>query len=328
MRILFYDTKSYEKESFSKELKNYKDLKIRFIENDLDKWTVRFAKGYDAICVFVNTNVDKNIITELKKANIKLILLRSAGFNNVDIDECRKNGIIVMRVPSYSPEAIAEMAIGLAITVNRKIHKAYIKVRENNFSLVGLIGINFSGKTAGIIGTGRIGQAMARICYGFGMNVIAFDNHPRTELNFIKYVSLEELLKKSDLISLHCALTQETYHLINKETIAMMKDGVILVNTSRGGLIKTNDLINGIRKRKFLGVGLDVYEEEGTNVFKDREDEFLEHSTSARLLSFPNVIITSHQAFLTKEALEAISKTTLDNAKSFLENKIIESNLV
>ena len=254
----------------------------------------------------------------LHEAGVKLVLMRCAGFNNVDLEKAAEYGIKVMRVPGYSPEAVAEHAMALALGVNRRLHKAYVKVRENDFSLGGLMGFNFYQKTAGIVGTGKIGAAMARICRGFGMKVIAYDVYQNPDLaDFVEYVSLDELLGTSDLISLHCPLMDNTYHLINKETIAKMKDGVILVNTSRGGLVKTNDLIDGIRARKFAGVGLDVYEEETKNVFEDRSDEILEHSTTARLLSFPNVMITSHQGFFTEEALEAISKTTLDNAVAF-----------
>ena len=327
MKILFFGTKSYDLASFEKELKNYNDLSITFIESELDLNTVSLAHGFDAICVFVNTNVDKTLIEKLSETGVKLILLRCAGFNNVDLNEAKKHNITVMRVPSYSPEAVGEMAMALALAVNRKVHKAYIKVRENNFALTGLTGLNLYKKTAGIIGTGKIGLAMARICHGFGMKVIAYDKYP-ANVDFIEYVSLEELLKNSDLISLHCPLTKDTHHLINEKTISLMKDGVILVNTSRGGLIKTEDLIKGIRDKKFFGVGLDVYEEEGDYVFENMEDDILLHSVTARLLSFTNVIVTSHQGFLTHEALEAISITTLDNARSFKENNPIKENIV
>ena len=235
----------------------------------------------------------------------------------MDLKQAQKYGIKIFRVPGYSPEAVAEHAMALALAVNRRLHKAYVKVRENDFSLGGLLGFNFSQKTAGIVGTGKIGAAMAKICHGFGMRVFAYDVYHNPELDFAEYVSLDVLLQRSDLISLHCPLTDETYHLINRDTIQKMKDGVILVNTSRGGLVKTQDLIEGIRARKFFGVGLDVYEEETNNVFEDRSDEILEHSITARLLSFPNVMITSHQGFFTQEALAAISQTTLENALIF-----------
>lgn len=257
----------------------------------------------------------------LQKCGVKLILMRCAGFNNVDLDAAKENGITVMRVPGYSPEAVAEHAMALVLTADRHMHKAYIKCRENNFNLAGLMGVNLYGKTAGIVGTGKIGAAMARICKGFGMRVIGYDKFPNKALDFIEYVDFDQLLKESDLISLHCPLTEENYHLINKDTIAKMKDGVILVNTSRGALIKTEDLIQGIRDEKFFAVGLDVYEEETGTVYEDMSDRILEHSTMARLLSFPNVCVTSHQGFFTKEALEAISETTMDNALAFLEGR-------
>ena len=318
MKILYFDTKSYDKESFDKQAANYPGIEIEYLKTDLAPKTAPLAKGYDAVCAFVSSDVGTRTVEALHEAGVKLILMRCAGFNNVDLDKAKEYDIKVMRVPGYSPEAVAEHAMTLALAVNRRIHKAYVKVRENDFSLGGLMGFNFYQKTAGIVGTGKIGAAMARICRVFGMKVIAYDVYENPSLkDFVTYVTLDELLAQSDLISLHCPLMDSTYHLINKDTIAKMKDGVILVNTSRGGLVKTNDLIDGIRARKFFGVGLDVYEEETKNVFEDRSDEILEHSTTARLLSFPNVMITSHQGFFTQEALEAISKTTLDNAVAF-----------
>ena len=246
----------------------------------------------------------------------------------MDLKAAKEYGINVLRVPAYSPEAVAEHAVALALAVNRKIHKAYIKVRENNFSLVGLTGRNFYSKTAGIIGPGKIGTAAAKIFHGFGMNILAVDNNKNEELDFVTYTDMDTLLKESDLISLHCPLSNDTYHLINKNSIDKMKDGVILVNTSRGALINTNDLINGIRDRKFFGVGLDVYEEEDNNVFENREDDIMESSVTARLLSFPNVIVTSHQGFLTGEALSSIAITTLENSYQFSRGTIIEANAV
>ena len=317
MRILFYDTKSYDKESFENKRKEYPDIQIEYLKSELSPNTAKLAKGYDAICAFVSSDVGTQTIEVLHECGVKLILMRCAGFNNVDIEKAKACGVKVMRVPGYSPEAVAEHAMALALAANRRIHKAYVRVRENDFSLGGMLGFNFYEKTAGIVGTGKIGAAMARICHGFGMKVIAYDLYPNSSLDFVTYVSLDDLLAQSDLISLHCPLMDETYHLINKETIRKMKDGVILVNTSRGGLVKTEDLIEGIRARKFFAVGLDVYEEEKKNVFEDRSDEIMESSVTARLLSFPNVVITSHQGFFTQEALEAISETTLNNAVAF-----------
>lgn len=317
MRILFYDTKSYDKESFENKRKEYPDIQIEYLKSELSPNTAKLAKGYDAICAFVSSDVGTQTIEVLHECGVKLILMRCAGFNNVDIEKAKACGIKVLRVPGYSPEAVAEHAMALALAANRRIHKAYVRVRENDFSLGGMLGFNFYEKTAGIVGTGKIGAAMARICHGFGMKVIAYDMYQNPSLDFVTYVSMDELLAQSDLISLHCPLMDETYHLINKETINKMKDGVILVNTSRGGLVKTEDLIEGIRARKFFAVGLDVYEEEKKNVFEDRSDEIMESSVTARLLSFPNVVITSHQGFFTQEALEAISETTLNNAVTF-----------
>lgn len=317
MKILFYDTKKYDRDSFEKVATDFPETEIDYLEADLSVQTARLAKGYDAVCAFVSSDVSEKVLQILGQRGVKLVLMRCAGFNNVDLAAADANGITVLRVPGYSPEAVAEHAMALALAVNRHIHKGYIKVRENNFSLVGLTGVNFYGKTAGIVGTGKIGAAMCRICHGFGMKVIAYDIYQNPDLDFVEYVDFDTLLANSDLISLHCPLTEENYHLINQDTIRKMKDEVILVNTSRGALIKTDDLIAGIRSRKFFGVGLDVYEEETNNVFENREDDFLEHSTTARLLSFPNVIVTSHQGFLTEEALAAISRTTLQNAMDF-----------
>ena len=314
MRILFYDTKNYDKVSFEQQLSNFPGIKIEYVKGDLAPKSAVMANGYDAVCAFVSSDVGEETLKVLHENGVRLVLMRCAGFNNVDLDAAKRFGIKVFRVPGYSPEAVAEHAMLLALAANRHVHKSYVKVRENDFSLGGLMGINFYQKVAGIVGTGKIGAAMARICQGFGMKVLAYDVYKNPSLDFAEYVSLDELLAKSDLISLHCPLTEETYHLINRDTIQKMKDGVILVNTSRGGLVKTDHLIEGIRAHKFFAVGLDVYEEEVANVFEDRSDEILEHSTTARLLSFPNVIITSHQGFFTEEALSAISETTLANA--------------
>ena len=299
----------------------YPELEMEFWEAELNPKTAAYVKNSETVCAFVSSDVGRKTLSILQEQGVKLVLMRCAGFNNVDLDAATEYGIKVMRVPGYSPEAVAEHAMALAMAVNRRLHKAYIRVRENNFSLQGLTGINFYGKIAGIIGTGKIGAAMARICKGYGMKVIAYDMYQNPDLSFVEYVDLDDLLKTSDLISLHCPLMDSTYHMINQETIQKMKEGVILVNTSRGGLVKTDDLIAGIRERKFFGVGLDVYEEETTNVFENLEDEILMHSTTARLLSFPNVIVTSHQGFLTEEALRAISETTLDNAMAYLKGE-------
>lgn len=318
MKILFYDTKSYDKESFEAALSAFPGIEIEYTRSDLDPRTAALADSFDAVCAFVSSDVGAQALDILHSKGVKLLLMRCAGFNNVDLDTAKKYDIRVMRVPGYSPEAVAEHAMALALASNRRLHKAYNKVRENDFSLNGLMGFNFYQKTAGIIGTGKIGAAMCRICRGFGMKVIAYDVYENQSIrDFVEYVSLEKLLSDSDVISLHCPLMDSTYHMINIDTIRQMKDGVILVNTSRGALVKTEDLIEGIRMHKFAGIGLDVYEEETDNVFEDRSDEILKHSTTARLLSFPNVMITSHQGFFTREALQAIADTSLQNAMDF-----------
>lgn len=322
MKILFYDTKSYDRESFDAIVKDFPEISIEYTKSDLDPRTAALAEGFDAVCAFVSSDIGTQTMEILHDKKIRLLLMRCAGFNNVDLDTARKYGIRIMRVPGYSPEAVAEHAMALALASNRRLYKAYNKVRENDFSLSGLMGFNFYQKTAGIIGTGKIGAAMCRICHGFGMKVIAYDVYQNDSLkDFVEYVSLDQLLSDSDVISLHCPLMDSTYHLVNIDTIKKMKDGVILVNTSRGALVKTDDLIEGIRMHKFAGVGLDVYEEETNNVFEDRSDEILEHSTTARLLSFPNVMITSHQGFFTREALSAIASTTLQNAADYAAGK-------
>ncbi len=322
MKILFYDAKTYDEESFEAAKKDFKDISIDFIKPDLDPRTASLAKGYDAVCAFVSSDICADTLDVLHSKGVSLILLRCAGFNNVDLKKAKELGFGVLRVPGYSPEAVAEHAMALALACNRRLYKAYNKVRENDFSLSGLMGFNFHQKTAGIIGTGKIGAAMCRICKGFGMRVLAYDVYENPSLkDIVEYVSLDEVLANADLISLHCPLMDSTYHMVNIESIRKMKDGVILVNTSRGALVKTEDLIEGIRMHKFAGVGLDVYEEESKNVFEDRSEEILENSTTARLLSFPNVMITSHQGFFTKEALKNIADTTLQNATDFMAGK-------
>lgn len=328
MKILFYDAKKYDIASFNSELAGFEGIEIDYESADLTISTAALANGYDAVCAFVSSDISERVVEKLAKNKVKLLLMRCAGFNNIDLQAAKKYQLTILRVPGYSPEAVAEFAMSIAMAVNRRLHKSYIKVRENNFALTGLTGMNFYGKTAGIIGTGKIGAAMCRICRGFGMKVIAYDAYVNPTLDFVEYKSYEEVLAESDLISLHCPLTKDNYHMINKDTIAKMKDNVIFVNTSRGALVDTNDLIQGIRAKKFFGVALDVYEEEAEYVFEDRADDILESSIVARLLSFPNVIVTSHQGFLTEEALASISKTTLQNAIDFQNGTINENNRV
>lgn len=311
MKIAFYGTKPYDKIWFEPLAKEY-GFEIRFIELPCSEETVFLAKGYDAICIFVNDYVNAGMIEQLYELKVKAILLRSAGFNHVDV-KAAEDKLAILRVPSYSPEAVAEFAMALLLTVNRYTHKAYNRTRDFNMSLNGLMGKDLNQKVAGVIGTGKIGQAMIRIMNGFQMQVLAYDPYPVKGLD-AEYVSLEELMKRSDVISLHCPLTSATKYLINKETIALMKNGVYLINTSRGGLIDTEALIEGLLQKKFAGVGLDVYEEEEGIFYEDRSGEIIEDENLARLVTFPNVLITSHMGFFTTEAMQAIAIETMENA--------------
>ena len=322
MKIAFFGTKDYDKIWFGALTEDSGDgsygIDIHFIEANINEDTAVLAKNHDAVCGFVNSDFSRSVLTVLHELGVKLILLRCAGYNNVDLSAAKEFGMTVLRVPGYSPEAVAEHAMALALTTNRRIHRAYGKVRNNDFSLSGLLGRNFYNGVAGIVGTGKIGAAFANICRGFGMRVIAYDKYENPALkDFVTYVSLDEIWEKSDLISLHCPLFPETYHMINKESIAKMKDTVTLVNTSRGGLIDTEDLIDALRAKKFAAVGLDVYENEDDLVFEDYSSDIIANETVPRLLAFPNVMITSHQAFFTREALQSIAITTLENAYAF-----------
>ena len=314
MRIAFYGTKPYDKIWFEPMAKDY-GFEIRFIELPCNEETIFLAKGYDAICIFVNDYVNAKMIEQLYEMQVKAILLRSAGFNHVDV-KAAEDKIVILRVPSYSPEAVAEYAMSLLLTVNRHTNRAYNRTRDFNMSLNGLMGNDLNRKVAGVVGTGKIGQAMIRILNGFQMQVLAYDPYPVKGLE-AEYVTMEELMSKSDVISLHCPLTSETHHLVNKETIGMMKDGVYLVNTSRGALIDTDALIDGLLAKKFAGVGLDVYEEEEGIFYEDRSGEIIEDENLARLVTFPNVLITSHMGFFTTEAMQAIAVETLENAYAF-----------
>ncbi len=316
MKIAFYGTKPYDKIWFEPMAKDY-GFEIRFIELPCNEETVFLAKGYDAICIFVNDYVNAKMVEQLYEMKVKAILLRSAGFNHVDV-KAAEDKIVILRVPSYSPEAVAEFAMSLLLTVNRHTNRAYNRTRDFNMSLNGLMGNDLNHKVAGVVGTGKIGQAMIRILNGFQMQVLAYDPYPAKGLE-AEYVSVEELMRKSDVISLHCPLTSETEHIVNKDTIAMMKQGVYLVNTSRGALIDTDALIDGLLQKKFGGVGLDVYEEEEGIFYEDRSGEIIQDENLARLVTFPNVLITSHMGFFTSEAMQAIATETLENAYA-LEN--------
>ena len=316
MKIAFYGTKPYDKTWFEPMGKEY-GFDIHFIEASCNQETIFMAKGYDAICIFVNDYVNAEMIDALYEMKVKAILLRSAGYNNVDV-KAAEDKIVLLRVPSYSPESVAEFSMALLLTVNRLTHKAYNRTREFNMSLNGLMGADLFEKTAGVIGTGKIGQAMIKILNGFQMRVICYDPFPVEGIE-AEYVDLEELFEQSDVISLHCPLNSGTKHIVNRRSIAAMKKGVYLINTSRGGLIDTEALIEGMLEGKFGGVGLDVYEEEEGVFYEDRSGEIIADENLARLMTLPNVLVTSHMGFFTREAMCAIAKTTLENAYA-LEN--------
>ena len=313
MKVAFFDAKSYDKVGFDRYAAGT-DMEIKYFETHLNEDTVSLAAGFDAVCVFVNDIVNERVVNKLYELGVKVIALRCAGFNNVDTRACYGK-IHVFRVPAYSPYAVAEHAMALLLTVNRHTHKAYNRTRDFNFSLQGLTGFDLHSKTVGIIGTGKIGRIFANICKGFGMNILAYDKFPACE--DLNYVELPELFEKADIISLHCPLTDETKHIVNAASIAQMKPGVTIVNTSRGGLIDTEDLIAGLRDGKVGAACLDVYEEEGDLFYEDCSDLIIKDDTLVRLIAMPNVIVTSHQAFLTGEALDNIAHTTVDNIRKF-----------
>lgn len=320
MRIAFFDAKNYDKPSFDR-FGSEGGVDFKYFETKLNEDTVELAAGADGVCVFVNDVVNKTVIDRLISLGVKLIALRCAGFNNVDV-KYAKGKIAVLRVPAYSPYAVAEHTMALLLTSIRRIHKAYIRTRDFNFSLAGMTGFDLHGKTVGVIGTGRIGQAFIDICLGFGMKVLAYDKYPSAALmggGRVKYVELSELFSASDIISLHCPLSEETYHIINEDTIKMCKDKVVILNTSRGALVDAEALLAGIKTRKVGAACLDVYEEESEFFFEDYSGHILDDDVLARLISMPNVIVTSHQAFLTEEALSNIAETTVKNILDYLE---------
>ena len=315
-KIVFFDAKDYDIQSFDKANEGG-EYEIKYYETRLSMDTVSLAKGADVVCVFVNDDVGADVIDALCDMGVKLIALRCAGYNNVDIERAYGR-INVVRVPAYSPYAVAEHAMALLLTSVRRIHKAYNRTRDYNFSLSGLTGFDLHGKTVGVIGTGKIGRIFIDICKGFGMNIICYDKFPQ-ENSGLNYVSIDEIWEKSDIISFHCPLTDENHHMVNADSIAKMKKGVILINTSRGALIDADALVTGIKDRKIGAACLDVYEEESDVFFHDRSGHIIDDDTLARLISMPNVIVTSHQAFLTEEALSNIAETTLNNIKQFFE---------
>ncbi|MBR3231872.1 MAG: 2-hydroxyacid dehydrogenase [Lachnospiraceae bacterium] len=329
LKIAFFGAKDYDHIFFNELAKDKGEgtynCDIKYFSTRLTPETAALAKGYDAVCIFVNDECPRAALETLKECGVRLVLLRCAGFNNVDLVAAREFGITVLRVPAYSPYAVAEHAMAIIQAANRRLNKAVNKVRDNNFALSGLLGVDLHNKVAGIVGTGKIGQCMARICKGFGMTVIGWDAYPNQALvdeGLLTYVSKDELFAKSDLISLHAPLIMGdggTYHLINKAAIDKMKDTVMLVNTARGGLIDTEDLISALKEGKFHAVALDVYEGEESNVYTDHSADAMMNDITARLQMFPQLILTSHQAFFTREALQAIAATTMENARNFNE---------
>lgn len=323
IRVAFFDAKEYDIASFEEYTRD-NDIEFKFLEAKLSQDTVQLAAGCHVVCVFVNDIVDAVVIDRLHQLDIKMIALRCAGFNNVDVKHAFGK-IHVTRVPAYSPYAVAEHAMAMLLTSVRRIHKAYNRTRDFNFSLNGFTGFDLHGKTMGIIGTGKIGRIFLEICKGFGMKIIAYDKFP-IENQGIEYVELDELFRQSDIISLHCPLTEDTYHIIDNESIGKMKKGLIIVNTSRGALIDAEALLKGIKDRKIGAACLDVYEEEADIFYEDRSGHILNDDILLRLISMPNVLVTSHQAFLTKEALDNIAETTTNNILSYFEKDGICDN--
>ena len=317
-KIAFFGAKPYDIASFDKVNEKY-NYDIRYYKGHLNPNNVVLTQDTDVVCIFVNDTADAAVIDAMVDNGVKLLALRCAGFNNVDL-KAAKGKLPVVRVPAYSPYAVAEYSLALMLSLNRKIHRAYWRTRDGNFSLNGLMGFDMHGKTIGIIGTGKIARILIRLLKGFGMRILAYDLYP--DMKFageegISYVSLDELYRESDIISLHCPLTDQTKYMIDKDSIDKMKEGVKIINTGRGQLINTNDLIEGLKEKKIAAAGLDVYEEEGEYFYEDKSDKIIDDDVLARLLSFNNVIVTSHQAFFTKEALHNIAETTLQNIEDF-----------
>lgn len=328
MKITFFSTQPYDKLFFDEENKQY-NFTLNYLEVALNEQTVSLAQQTEAVCVFVNDKVNEAVINKLANQGVQILVLRSAGFNNVDLKAAANNNIKVVRVPAYSPQAVAEHAVALIMSLNRKTHKAYNRVREQNFSLNGLLGFDLYQKTVGVIGTGNIGKAFCKIMMGFGCTVIANDIKTNDDLinAGVTYASLETVLSKADILSLHCPLNEQTQHLINAKTIQQMKDHVMLINTSRGALVDTKAVISGLKSGKISSLGIDVYEQEDKLFFRDLSEKIIDDDTIVRLMSFPNVLITAHQGFFTKEALTQIASVTLNNVKSFMSGEILTNEV-
>ena len=328
MRIAVYSTKPYDRKALE-EANERHGHELTFLEARLQQNTAALADGHDAVCAFVNDQIGTDVVHQLADQGVELLTLRSAGFNHVDIDAAAERGVTVVRVPAYSPYAVAEHTVGLMIAVNRRLHRAYNRVRDGNFALEGLLGFDLRSKRVGIIGTGKIGQITARILRGFGCSLRAYDPYPNDEVRDygVRYVDLDTLFAECDVISLHCPLTPDTHHIINAESIAKMKDGVMIVNTSRGPLLDTVAAIEGLKSGKIGNLALDVYEEEGDLFFEDLSDQVITDDVFSRLLTFPNVLITAHQAFFTREAMTNIAQTTLTNISAFADGKLSGNEL-
>ncbi len=323
-KICMFDTKPYDKVFFDK-LKERYDFEIEYYESKLNKNTAVMARGFDGAVAFVNDVIDEKTINTLNDLGVNILAMRCAGYNNIDFKSAYGK-VHVVRVPAYSPYAVAEHAITLLLMINRKVNHAYNRVREYNFSLNGLTGFDLKGKTVGVVGTGKIGRTFIDICKGFGMNIIAYDPYPINGSD-IKYVDFSTLCEESDIISLHCPLTKETKHIINKDTISKMKDGVYIINTSRGALIDSEELLKGIKEKKIGGAGLDVYEEEADVFYEDLSTTIIDDDILLGLIAMPNVVVTSHQAYLTNEALFNIAETTLDNLNDYFEEKELKNEI-
>ncbi|MDF3127378.1 2-hydroxyacid dehydrogenase [Rheinheimera sp. 1928-s] len=327
MKVAVFSAKKYDQTSFA----DWADssLEFSFFDGPLDQQSAKLTQGYAAVCVFVNDDLSAPVLADLKAAGVGMIALRCAGFNNVDLAAAKELDLRVARVPAYSPEAVAEHTVAMILCLNRKLHKAYNRVRDDNFALDGLLGFNLHGKTAGLVGTGRIGAATAKILLGFGMQVLCYDIQENDELvkAGVRYVSLEELWTESNVISLHCPLNPQTQHMVNSDSLALMKDGVMLINTSRGGLIDTKAVIKALKSRKIGYLGLDVYEQEADLFFQDLSGQLIDDEVFKRLLTFPNVLITGHQAFFTTEALQQICQVTSDNLLAFQANRLSGNEL-
>lgn len=329
MKTLFFSAKPYDRQFFTSENQNH-NFRLEFVDEPLNRHTAVLAKDYDAICIFVNDSANAEVLELLAEQGVKLIALRSAGYNHVDLSKAKDLNIKVVRVPAYSPYSVAEHTVALILTMNRKTHRAYNRVREGNFSLHGLMGFDLKGKTVGLIGLGKIGIATAKILLGFGCRVLGYDVEKSNEIEKlgVEYTDLDELYAQSDIVSLHCPLTPQTHHIINRASIAKMKKGVMLINTSRGALVETQAVIDALKSEHIKHLGIDVYEEEADLFFEDLSDKVIQDDVFMRLLSFNNVLITGHQAFFTEEAMQEISRVTLSNIASFdsggeLENEVV-----